>query len=369
VTPPAARVLYVPLLFHPEPWNGIMEHLQLIVNRLDRSRFEPLLAVRDRDGAQTRRLAERCRLPVVHLPDRSRPLDMRRACRSNQVRMVHIHTPVTSGVPAAALGARLASAKAMLTLHQYQPQMLPRRSRIINSTVQRTLLSHVVAVSRGVAESHVRNAGLALAPIEIIENGVDLDAGAGDPPALAPRDGELRVGYFGRLAHEKGLIDLLDAFAQVRLNVPTARLYIAGAGYLDAMLRTRAAELSLDDAITFLGYRSDVRALMREMDVVVHPPKFEGFGLSVIEAMAARRAVVATAAPGGIPDLIEDGVDGVLVPVGEPSSLAAALTRVLRDESLRASLGEHAAATARRRFDATTMCDRVFQVYERLLNG
>jgi glycosyltransferase involved in cell wall biosynthesis len=363
-------VLHVPLLFHPEPWNGIMEHLQVLCDRIDSARYAPLLAVRNRDGEQTRRLAERCRLPVVHLPDHARPLDMRAACRKNGVRIVHIHTPVTSGVPATALGARLAGARTILTLHQYQPQRLPLRSRIINRATQRFLLSHTAAVSRGVAASHADNAGLARPPIEIIENGIDLDAGAAGVPALPPRaEGELRVGYFGRLAHEKGLLDLVDAFALVRNDVPNARLYIAGAGYLEADLRARAQEQAHDDSIVFLGYRTDARALMGEMDVVVHPPLFEGFGLSVIEGMAAGRAVVATAAPGGIPELIEDGVDGLLVPVADPAALARALVRVLRDDQLRSTLGANALATARRRFDAATMCRRVVEIYDRLVAG
>jgi glycosyltransferase involved in cell wall biosynthesis len=285
------------------------------------------------------------------------------------VRIVHIHTPVTSGVPATALGARLAGANALLSLHQYQPQRLPLRSRLINRATQRMLLAHTVAVSRGVAESQATNAGLALAPIEIVENGIDLDAGAGVPTALPRVEGELRIGYFGRLAQEKGLLDLIEAFARVRNDVPNARLYIAGAGYLEAELRGRAQELALGDAVVLLGYRSDARALMREMDIVVHPPLFEGFGLSVIEGMSAGRAVVATAAPGGIPELIEDGVDGLLAPVGDPLALAQALVRVLKDQELRAALGANALATARRRFDAAGMCRRIVEIYDRLLTG
>ena len=363
------RVLYVPLLFQPEPWNGIMEHLRLLIDRLDRTRFEPLLVIRDRDGEQTGRLAERCQLPVVHLPDKARPLDMRAVCRLHRVSIVHIHTPVTSGVPATALGARLAGAKVVLTLHQYQPERLPRRTRWINRAVQRTLLSHTTAVSRGVAEAHASNAGLVRERIEIVENGIDFDAGANQEAVLGPRvAGELRVAYFGRLAHEKGLLDLLNAFAKVHAAVPPARLYLAGAGYLDEELRLRAAALGIAEAVIFLGYRADARALMREMDVIVHAPLYEGFGLSVIEAMAAGRAVVATAAPGGIPELIQDGVDGLLTPVAQPEALAQALVRVLRDDSLRAALGDHAVATARSRFDAALMCERIVSIYERLLS-
>jgi glycosyltransferase involved in cell wall biosynthesis len=296
-------------------------------------------------------------------------LDIRQACRRQGISIVHIHTPVTSGVPATALGARLARARAVLSLHQYQPARLPRRARWINRAVQKALLSHTTAVSRGVAESQALNAGLRLESIEIIENGIDLDAGAGQAPALAPpREGELRIGYFGRLAHEKGVLELLNAFAQVRGEVPNATLYIVGAGYLEDDLRARTAHLALGEAVVFLGYRQDARTLMREMDIVVHAPLFEGFGLSIIEGMAAGRAVVATAAPGGIPELIEDGVDGVLVPPEQPDALAQALVRVLRDDALRASLGDHAMATARRRFDAAIMCERTAAIYDRLIN-
>jgi glycosyltransferase involved in cell wall biosynthesis len=149
--------------------------------------------------------------------------------------------------------------------------------------------------------------------------------------------------------------------------MPAVRAYLVGAGYLEGQLRARAGERGLGEHVVFPGYRRDTRALMRQVDVVVHPPLFEGFGLSVIEAMAAGRPVVATAAPGGIPSLIADGRDGILAPVHDPPALAAALADLLADAPARERIGAAARETAERRFDAQLMCRRTHGIYEDLL--
>jgi glycosyltransferase involved in cell wall biosynthesis len=358
------RIFYVPVLFYPEPWNGIMEHLRLLVGGLDRVRFEPALGIRPDDGAQTATLAERAGVRTVPLgASRSLP-EFREVCARERPAVIHIHTPSTASVAKLVVGARLARVpRVIVTYHQVQPDALGRRSQVVNRAGQ-LLSSRTVAVSRGVAETLAANAGLARGRINVIHNGIQpLPASAAAREALPRRPGDVWAGYFGRLAAEKGLPALLDAAAAVRAGGTPLRLLIAGDGYEREALETRAKALALGDGVLFAGQRDDARALMRDVDFVVHPPRFEGFGLVLVEAMEAGRAVVATDVPGGIPELVRDGENGLLVPLDDVPALAAAMRRLATDAALRERLGAAGRARWEREFTADRMIARTVALY------
>lgn len=362
--PEAKRILYVPVLFYPEPWNGIMEHLRLLIGGLDRGRFEPLLGTRPDDGAQTATLAERAGVGTVPLGGSRSLHAFRVVCARERPAAVHIHTPSTAGVAKLVLGARLARVpRVIVTYHQVQPHALGARSRAVNRAGQ-LLSSHTVAVSHGVAGTLAANAGLARRHIEVIHNGIEpLPSSATAREALPRRPGDVWAGYFGRLAAEKGLRALIDALASARADGTPLRLLVAGDGYERAALESRAKDLALGDAVIFAGQRDDARALMREVDFVVHPPRFEGFGLVLVEAMEAARAIVATDVPGGIPELARDGENGLLVPLDDVPALAAAMRRLATDAGLRERLGAAGRARWEAKFTAERMIARTVALY------
>ena len=148
---------------------------------------------------------------------------------------------------------------------------------------------------------------------------------------------------------------------------PRLRLLIVGDGPERDALRQAAIDLGIVDAVHFLGFRADARAVMGEVDVVVHAPVYEGFGLVVLEAMAAGRPVVASDAPGGVPDMVVDGETGVLVADGSPSGLAAALGRLLDDEAERRRLGVNGRRRFEEHFTAERMVDQIVMGYEQVL--
>jgi glycosyltransferase involved in cell wall biosynthesis len=156
------------------------------------------------------------------------------------------------------------------------------------------------------------------------------------------------VGVVAGLRRQKALDLLIRAFATVRVRFPTARLVLIGDGAerdsLEALVRT----LCLRDSVTFLGDRHDASELIDQVDVFALSSAYEGTPLALIEAMWKGRAIVATRV-GGVPDMIVDGVSGLLVAPGSPPALADAIGRLLADASLRAELGtrarEHAVAT------------------------
>lgn len=165
----------------------------------------------------------------------------------------------------------------------------------------------------------------------------------------------------GNLYPVKGHGVLLEAMARMRSSAP-ARLWVAGRGAELQALEQRASELGLAERVSFLGFRSDVADLLAAADIFVMPSLSEGLPMAVIEAMFASRPIVASAV-GGIPELVRDGVTGLLVPPEDPDALAAALDRVASDPELRGSLGEAAARVADARLSKETMATRYSELY------
>jgi glycosyltransferase involved in cell wall biosynthesis len=168
-----------------------------------------------------------------------------------------------------------------------------------------------------------------------------------------------------RLEPEKGHAHLLEAWPRVAAAVPDARLLIVGEGSECDALRARAAAMPPDAArrVIFTGRREDVSALTAELAVAVLPSLREAQGISLLEAMARRVPVVASAV-GGIPEVVTDGVSGLLVPPASPDALAAALIRLARSGALRRRLGEAGYAVVRDRFSIEAQVRRVEAVYD-----
>jgi glycosyltransferase involved in cell wall biosynthesis len=127
-------------------------------------------------------------------------------------------------------------------------------------------------------------------------------------------------------------------------------------------------ELGIAEKTRFTGYREDVPGVMNGLDVFVLASHDEPFGLVVLEAMAAARPIVATAA-GGVPDIVRDGREALLVPPRDAAAMAAAIARLLSDEPLAASLGRAAEARVRDEFPLWRHAARMREVYERLMAG
>ncbi len=150
----------------------------------------------------------------------------------------------------------------------------------------------------------------------------------------------LRLLFVGRLAAVKGVPVLFEALTGLRARHPGLRLTLIGDGPERPGLEAEARALGLEAAVTFAGYRSqaEVAEALAETDILVLPSFAEGVPVVLMEAMAARVPVVTTRIA-GIPELVEDGASGCLVPPGDPAALAAALDRLAADADLRARMG------------------------------
>jgi glycosyltransferase involved in cell wall biosynthesis len=176
------------------------------------------------------------------------------------------------------------------------------------------------------------------------------------------------VVFLGRIVEEKGVLNLVRAFALIRVRFPMARLTMVGGGIDSDTVSQFAVNLRLDQVVDQPGWTdpSEVVNWFTAADVVAVPSWFEAQGLSVMEAQAAGAAVVATGV-GGIPDAIEDGRTAILVAPRDPEALAAAVISLLDDPPRAASIGERAAEQATRRFSREATAKAFESLYLKVL--
>jgi glycosyltransferase involved in cell wall biosynthesis len=173
------------------------------------------------------------------------------------------------------------------------------------------------------------------------------------------------VGSVGALRAEKRFDVLLRAAGQLLPRWPGLRIVVAGAGAERSALEALAADLGLARAVMLLGARDDVPDVLDAIDVAVTCSDFEGSPLSVLEYMEAGLPVVATRV-GGLPNLVDDGVHGLLVPRRDPAALAGALDDLLGDPGRRHAMGSAGRQRRREQFDFEVMIERLEDLYERL---
>jgi L-malate glycosyltransferase len=212
----------------------------------------------------------------------------------------------------------------------------------------------------GVREA--REAGIAPDLIECIPNGVDT---AYFTPHTAPV--YMRITTVGRLDHMKGVGVLIEAFARLREQQGQAELYIIGDGPDRGSLQRLAGELGLGACVVFTGESTRVVDYLRQTSVFALPSLSEGLSNVVLEAMACGLPVVATRA-GGTPEIITDGVNGILVAPEDPEELAHALLSVLSDRVLAIRLGDSARRTAVERFSLASVARRYADLYHTLMS-
>jgi len=181
-------------------------------------------------------------------------------------------------------------------------------------------------------------------------------------PADAPT-----AGVIARLTEQKGHRFLFDALANTAA-LAAVRLIVVGGGELGEPLARLAGELGIGSRVHFVGPRRDLGNLLAAMDVFVMPSLWEGLPLSLVLAMGASRAVVATRVA-GIPEVIEDGRTGLLVPPRDADALGAALARLFESADLRGRLGRDACRSVVPRFNVARYVDSVASLYDRLLSA
>jgi glycosyltransferase involved in cell wall biosynthesis len=294
--------------------------------------------------------------------------------KASRPQIVHLHQ-----LKARALGALAARAAGVphivQTYHgtlfqQYYAPPLTAALVTAERCLGRWLVHHTIAVSEAVRRELVDRQIVTPRRVTVIPLGVVLA-----PFLKAPRHaGPLRqslgippdarvLGFVGRLVPIKAAHHFLQAVTEV---VRTVRgpvyAVIVGDGPERSRLEGQAHQANVADRVFFLGWRRDLARICGDIDVLVVSSLNEGTPVVIIEAMAARSAVVATRV-GGVPDVVRDGQTGLLVEPGDPKGLAAAVRRVLEDDALREQLASTAQASVYPRYDAATLSAAMRQYY------
>lgn len=290
-----------------------------------------------------------------------------RAIEETDADIVHSHL-LYSNVQAS-LAARLAHRPVVAMLHNVH-QFSPFVKRKVEAGVLRVMCVRALAVSDGVRQSYCGPLRLTETQTTVIPNAIDLDRFQQLDPVIVKRvrqdalngaAGPLIVAV-GRIASQKGFAVLVRAAATVRERFPDARIAIAGRE-ADGLAEVMAEidRLGLSGFVRLLGQRSDVIELLAGADVFVSPSLSEGAPVTHLEAMAAGAPVVATRV-GGVPEIIQDGVNGFLIPAGHAEPLADALVRLLGDRELARQLSERGRETVRE-YGADIWARRIEQEY------
>ena len=264
---------------------------------------------------------------------------LRRLVREREIDLVHTHMPLPAAFARVALPGRRPAF--VHTEHNMWGRYRPPTRWANAATYRRN--ARAIAVSDGVAAS-IRSS----VPVEVVVHGTDPRLVVRGPAARAaartqldlPADA-LVVGTVGNFTAKKDQATLLRAVAELSPAGRDVVAVLVGLGPLEEDLRALAVELGVGGRVRFPGSRDDVFALLPAFDVFVLSSRFEGLPIALLEAMATGVAPVATRV-GGIPEVITDGQDGLLVDPGDPAALAGALDRLLVDDALRDRLGAKA---------------------------
>jgi glycosyltransferase involved in cell wall biosynthesis len=363
------RIVY---LSHAFMIGGAEEMVLNLVRHLP-SRFEPMVCCIHEAGP----IGEELRAtgtPVTVLglnPGWRRPgavAGIRRYLRATRPRIVH------TLLLTASLYGRLAAILERVPIVIGSEVNIYRRKRPHHLIAERLLMAgtdRVIASAESVRDFYIDQVHADPAKVEVVYNAVDF---AQVRPAESreairktlgiPVDAPL-AGTIARLTEQKGHRFLFEAIA-ASPALAAVHLLVVGGGELRDCLVRRVGALGLSDRVHFAGPRRDLGSLLGAMDVFVMPSLWEGLPLSLVLAMGAGLPVVATAVA-GIPEVIEDGRTGLLVPAGDAIALGSALTRVFQDASLSARLGRDARAAVLPRFGVDRYVSAVVGLYDRLM--
>ena len=275
------------------------------------------------------------------------------ALRRGKPDLVHTHL-----VHADVYGAITTLAPIVSTKHNPDPfrlgpwrhaeRMLARRAR------------RIIAISEAVRRFSIDEVGLPAEKFELVYYGLDELPRPWRPnPPLQLPEGVPLLLCVGRLVVQKGI----DTAIRALPRIPEATLLVLGDGPGRAALQRLADELGVGDRLLMPGRVGDIASIYRRADVVVHPARWEGFGLAMLEAMLAGKPVVAAEA-GSAPELVVDGETGTIVPASDPPGIAAAVNLILGEPDLARRYGTRGLERAKAAFSVEKMVQRTLAVYD-----
>ncbi|MDH7500942.1 MAG: glycosyltransferase [candidate division NC10 bacterium] len=354
---------------------GVQHQLAKIVSSYDRSKFSPLVCCLSHKGEIGEEL-ERKGMEVKVLGARASGSSLRTLWKLYQFLRVepvavlrpHKYHSALYGV----LAGRMAKVPVIVpSFHLPQGTRKARRRAMIR--LLSLLSDQVVAVSQAVAENLIAEVGVPRQRVRVIHNGVDLSDFSSLPSQEESRrrlgipPGRWMIGAVGRMKPQKGFSYLLRSLPLLeRGGLKDSGLMMVGDGPARAELEREAREVGWGAKAAFLGTRRDIPQLLPAMDLFAFPSLWEGFGTSLVEAMAAGVPVVASDLP-CVREILPDPHYGLLVPPGDVQALAGAILQTWRDRALRESRAEAARERAFQCFSLNQVKEAYEGLFEKLL--
>jgi glycosyltransferase involved in cell wall biosynthesis len=362
VTPPAPAGPVKVLVFQNRFLLGGQERQTVLhLRTLDRSRWQPVVACLHFEGEHLEDLEAIGVVPeslditkIVRPRTAWRVMQLAQRIRRERIAIVHAQDIYTNVL--GTLAARIAGVPSIVTRVDLRHNLGPGKraaltgvSRAATRVLVNALCIRDLCILEGVRSDRVA----------VVRNGVDLAAFdaqlARAPLEPVPDGGRPTVVNVANMHHPvKGQEDLLVAFREVVAQLPAAQLVLVGDGVRRPGLERLARELGIAASVRFLGHRLDAPSILARAALAVSSSYAEGISNAVLEGMAARKPLVATAV-GGNPELVRDGVTGYLVPPGAPAQLAARMVDLLRDPAARRRMGEAGRTVVEREFSVEQM--------------
>lgn len=332
-----------------------------LVRRLDPTRFRVHLACFHVRGPLTRSVPDSVSIEGFPVRGFRRPDSVRqwlrfaRWCREIDARLVHTCDLYSNlfGLTAAAMAgvpARIGSRREVLTGDKTRLQLTGQRVAYGRA--------HAIVANSGAAATQLLREGVAASKIRLIPNGVQMLPERPERQRRSLR----RLVMVANLRQEKGHDVLIDAAPQIFSSCPDAEICLAGSGPMADALAARARARGVGGRVQFLGHCEDVPSLLAQSDIFVLPSRSEALPNALIEAMAAGMPVVASRV-GGIPEIVTDGQNGVLVEPGRPAALASAIVDLMDHPSAAVALGSAARSWVSRTYSFERMVSSTERVY------
>jgi glycosyltransferase involved in cell wall biosynthesis len=339
-------------------------------------RIEPTIFCLDGIG----RIGERMiaeGIPVVHL-GRKPGLDWRvawrmaREIRDRKIDVVHAHQYSPFFYAAIAKVAAKNSFRLILTEHgRHYPDVVSKKRRLFNRFFLDRLADAVNACCEFSAKALAANDGFSKKRIEVIENGIDLDRYEKSSDRLALREklglshDRRYIACVARFHPVKDHAMLIRGFARLAANREDVDLLLVGDGPLREQLESQVRETGLVNRVRFFGIRRDVADILSAVDLFALTSVSEAASLTLLEAMACSKPVVVTDV-GGNPEIVRNGIDGLLVPRGDDTACAAAFAKILDNPSSAESMGSEGRLRVEERYSLDRTIDRYYSLYRKL---
>jgi len=288
---------------------------------------------------------------------------LRQIIRRERPDLMHIHSRRGDGL--AALAGRLEKIPLILSRRVDNPP------RWLDLNLKFPLFKKIITISEGI-RAVLLAAGVPAERVTCIPSAVDTVRHRPETERdwfrreFGLQDGQIAIGMIAQLIPRKGHDVLFDALPSVLTRHPKTRVLVFGRGPLEAELKQAVNDRSLDQAVIFAGFRNDLERVIPNLDLLVHPAWLEGLGVSLLEAAASGVPIVATRT-GGIPEIVQDGVNGRLITPGDRQALTEAIDDLLEHPVRRLAFGDAGRRLAVERFAVGRMVEGNYRIYQSLL--